>query len=168
MGYSVTFTPPEEALEILNYKTKEFIFLEDVLIIEIKKLCLHPKSSDETYRFFKAWLEHIKKAEEINLCERLLKEYEEEKMFYLCGWELIKEAIDYEETLATTLNTLMNLAILVDSPNYFTESDNYNTFMEDIDDILSYFKDNCFILAKQEIYRLFKKYQEPTETVQET
>lgn len=168
MGYSATFTPPEEALEYLRNKTKEAICLKAIITIEIKKLCLHPKSSNETYSIFKAWLEQMRETEEVNLCERLLKEYEKEKMFYLCGWELIKRDIEYEEILERTLDVLMNLAILVDSPNYFTESDNYNTFMTDINEVLLDFTEDCFILAKQKIARLFEDYKAPTETVQET
>jgi len=141
MGYQVTFTPTEEAMEKYKPWQKEKPSHTDSLVTimkyEIISYCMNnkeemPSKVIKQLGFHLRSLQSAIEAEEKANAYFRWKEDKDHQLWY-CGWEFSRDSqFNKEDLMQDYIERLFILANLVETPNYFTDHENFFTKYKDI------------------------------------
>lgn len=174
MSYCRTFKPSEEAVSKLK-KNKSY---EDDLNLQkniIVCRCMSENPIDDIYTLnnrLTYLLNTIKLLVKNNVENQIYLDYKssEDNTFAFYGWEYSHDYVDIEEeTLFNdTLSKLLLMAIVVKTPDYFTNIDTFYDKCNDIAEAVDVFIDNYSIIVRFDIIDRFKEFDITNKEENET
>ncbi len=166
MGYQITFLPSEEKMN--EYKPWDVNKPHVSQIANTKRNILSycMKSHNNTYQIaseiefnIKLLANQIKEEEKRNAYFRW-KENEKGELWY-CGWQFATDAtIDEDDAIKNTVDQLFMFADIIETPNYFEETDHFFKKYQDIEESIDDFVEVIENIAIHDIINDLKEYEE--------
>lgn len=165
MGYQVTYMPSKEKME--EYKQpKDYCSWVNVTNIknEILSHCMkdNDKTAYECSLFLKinlgSFYDILVINEKKHLYDRWLNNEEGEVWF--CGWELLHELpFDRDSLIENYIDKLFVLDNIVDTPSYFTDTDEFYKKLNDVKRILDEFESDAYDTIQREIMEDLREFE---------
>lgn len=154
MGYQITLKPTEEKMQ--EYKPWNEEKSPDYTNLYKQTLIHYCMKNDEEFgKKYQSVLMNLRIL--LNVVKSQVKQeayyqYKEDGSVWFCGRQYsIDQHIDEEEEIVRVLNNLLILANLVDTPNYFTNKDDFNKKFEEIEEEVIEFEETAREIAIHEI-----------------
>lgn len=152
MGYEIHFTPSAEKMETYkpwgydkpNYQPEEKHIEETRL--ELLTYCLKKHDDSTSYQVQKQiefYLRLLAGQIEINEKEFAYKRWSEDEdhELWYCGWEFARNSLcDLDTVIQGTVENLLIISYVIETPNYFSDRDNFWEKHRAISDYIADFK----------------------------
>lgn len=172
MGYQVTYLPTEEVINEIRETRPYHLNLKETIennytsyIYEILKICMNTQDNTSIYNdvvYIKIWLNHIKQCAIRNCIDDKLYQYEQNHEISFYGWNKAMECnIDIENEYETTLEYLLDNAIIIPTVNFYEDSDKFKHKLENLKDVIHNYYDNVYSWYNFEIMSKLEPYKKP-------
>ena len=165
MGYQITFTPSEEKMQSYkpwNEQCSESLVQD--LKYELLSYCMlkfdEPvlKLRDTIKIRLNLISNYLEQEAKANAYDRWSKD--KDHHLWYCGWEFSKPCdLDKESIINDTLSKLSILTNLVETPNYFSDRENFYKKYEEIQEILDDFEDLMYTIAIHHIIEDLEEFK---------
>lgn len=160
MSYYVTFKPPKEVVD--KYQQAPSSTLKREWLLELIVYCLKKHEENTLTKigllqsYLGCWYNDIEKT----VKNTIYKDYTADTEITFYGWEFSHDASNIkEELIDTTLESLIILADVIETPNYFETQQQFYDKLNDIKDKLTYFQEEAENIIKHDIMEDLNEYR---------
>lgn len=159
MSYSITLKPPKE--EVDKYQQTSSFTPKTEWSLELLVYCLknHEENTSTKIGLIKTYLSGWYNMLEKNIKNTVYNDYTTDNEITFYGWEFSRGASNVKEELITnTLEDLIILTDVIDTPDYFETQQKFYDKLNDIKDKLTYFEEEATNIIKHDIIDDLREY----------
>lgn len=179
MSYTEVFNPPKEIMEKYRPILENITVAENIITLNIYNICSNPSTPVGTELYIKTYLNCPTTPENVELVLRtylnmlegkiqkrlyevLFDEYEERGTLTFSGWTLLQPN-NFSEISESIIKKLAILSIIVPTPSFFEERENFDTFINEIDMLIDDYIDACYDNERKKLLKELEPYKKIVE-----
>lgn len=162
MSYTEVFNPPKEIMEKYRPILENITVAENIITLNIYNVCSNSSTIESVELLLRTYLNMLEGKIQKRLYEALFEEYEEEGTLTFSGWTLLQPN-NFSEISESIIKKLAILSIIVPTPSFFEERENFDTFINEIDMLIDDYIDACYDNERKKLLKELEPYKKIVE-----
>lgn len=162
MSYTEVFNPPKEIMEKYRPILETITVAESIITLNIYNVCSNSSTIESVELLLRTYLNMLEGKIQKRLYEVLFDEYEERGTLTFSGWNLLQPN-NFSEISESIIKKLAILSIIVPTPSFFEERENFDTFINEIDMLIDDYIDACYDNERKKLLKELEPYKKIVE-----